>query len=147
VPTYEGASEAVVAAPPERVFAALLDYEHLPEWQHAVRSATVLSRDSKGRGREVAYEIDVRVKTVRYTLRHGYEEPRRITSEYVDGDFRDCEGEWTFEARDDGTTQARFALAIDPGRLIPRPVARMLNERVMQTSVQDLRRRFQGSRG
>ena len=140
--TYAGEAEAVIAAAAEDVFAALVDYEHLAEWQGPVKAATVLTRDAQGRGRDVRYEIDVRLATVRYTLRHGYEEPTRITSEYVEGDFRDCQGEWTFRDRGDGTTEGRFALRIDPGRLIPRPVAKMLNERVMKASVEDVRRHF-----
>jgi ribosome-associated toxin RatA of RatAB toxin-antitoxin module len=141
MPSYAGESKAVIESTPEQAFAALLDYEHLSDWQGAVRSATVLSRDDRGRGAEVAYEIDVKLGVVRYTLRHGYDEPRRITSEYVDGDFRDCHGEWTFREHSSGT-EARFALEIDPGRLVPRAVVRMLNERVMKASVDDLRKRF-----
>src|SRR4051794_2701600 len=120
----------------------MTDYERLPDWQAAVKSATVLSRTPDGRARDVAYAIDVRLRTVRYTLRHGYEEFTRISSEYVEGDFRDCQGEWTFRDLGDGTTEARFALRIDPGRFIPGAIVRMLNERVMEASVQDLRRRF-----
>lgn len=120
----------------------MLDFERLPEWQRAVRSATVLARDHDGRASEVAYEIDVRLGVVRYTLRHTYEAPNRIGSDYVEGDFRDCEGEWTFDDLGDGTTQAAFALRIDPGRIIPRAVVRMLNRRVMKGSVDDLRRYY-----
>jgi ribosome-associated toxin RatA of RatAB toxin-antitoxin module len=120
----------------------MLDFERLPEWQRAVKSATVLSRDSDGRAHEVAYEIDVRVAVVRYTLRHTYRVPSQIGSAYVEGDFRDCEGEWTFDDLGDGTTEAGFRLQIDPGRVIPRPVVRMLNRRVMKGSVDDLRRYY-----
>jgi ribosome-associated toxin RatA of RatAB toxin-antitoxin module len=124
----------------------MLDFERLPEWQRAVKSASVLSRDSDGRAREVAYEIDVRVAVVRYTLRHIYEPPRRIGSAYVEGDFRDCEGEWTFDDLGNGSTQAGFRLRIDPGRIIPRPVVRMLNSRVMKGSMDDLQRHYAGRR-
>jgi ribosome-associated toxin RatA of RatAB toxin-antitoxin module len=120
----------------------MLEFERLPEWQRAVKSASVLSRDSDGRAHEVAYEIDVHVGIVRYTLRHTYEVPSRIGSVYVEGDFRDCEGEWTFDDLGDGTTEAGFRLRIDPGRIIPRPVVRMLNRRVMKGSVDDLRRYY-----
>jgi ribosome-associated toxin RatA of RatAB toxin-antitoxin module len=120
----------------------MLDFERLPEWQRAVKSAAVLSRDDAGRAHEVAYEIDVRVTVVHYTLRHIYDAPSRIGSTYVEGDFRDCEGEWTFDDLGDGTTRAGFRLRIDPGRIIPRPVVRMLNRRVMQGSVDDLQRYY-----
>ena len=81
----------------------MLDYDRIPEWQSAVRTARVLERDGEGRGVVVAYEVDVRVADVRYTLRHHYEEPTLIRSTYVEGDFRDCHGEWTFADRGDGS--------------------------------------------
>ncbi len=120
----------------------MLEFERLPDWQRAVKSASVLSRDREGRALEVAYEIDVRVAVVHYTLRHTYEVPSRIGSTYVGGDFRDCEGEWTFDDLGDGTTRARFRLRIDPGRIIPRPIVKMLNSRVMKGSVDDLQRYY-----
>lgn len=142
MPAYSGSARALVNAPAATIFALMLDYERLPEWQRAVRSATVLDRDAEGRGHEVAYAIDVRVAVVRYTLRHRYEPPHRIDSVYVEGDFRNCEGEWTFTESGAGATEACFALRIDPGRLIPKPVVGMLNRKVMEGSVDDLRRRF-----
>ncbi|MGI8863308.1 MAG: type II toxin-antitoxin system RatA family toxin [Solirubrobacteraceae bacterium] len=142
MPAYAGGSQAIVSASAQEIFALMLDFERLPEWQRAVKSATVLSRDREGRAHEVAYEIDVRVGVVRYTLRHSYEVPSRIGSVYVEGDFRDCDGEWTFDDLGDGTTQAGFRLQIDPGRIIPRSIVRMLNKRVMKGSVDDLQRYY-----
>lgn len=139
---YAGASQGIVLASAQEIFALMLEFERLPDWQRAVKSASVLSRDREGRALEVAYEIDVRVAVVHYTLRHTYEVPSRIGSTYVGGDFRDCEGEWTFDDLGDGTTRARFRLRIDPGRIIPRPIVKMLNSRVMKGSVDDLQRYY-----
>ena len=133
----------MVEAPAEAVFALILDYERTPVWQRSVRSARVVARDEQGRGLEVAYEVDVRVATVHYTLRHSYDPPREISSAYVTGDFRDCRGRWTFDAQGPEATKACFELYIDPGRAIPRPVVKMLNARVMKGTVEDLRRHFQ----
>src|SRR3954452_18173157 len=41
MPDYEGRQEAEIAAPPEACFAALTDYESLPQWQRALRSVRV----------------------------------------------------------------------------------------------------------
>ncbi len=144
MPDYSGSASETVPAPIEQVWEALLDYDRIPQWQRAVNEARVVERDARGRGTVVAYEVDVRLGVVRYTLRHRYEEPTAIRSTYVEGDFRDCHGEWTFTDRGDGTTEACFRLAIDPGRAIPGPVRRMLSQRVMQGSVRDLRRHFGG---
>ncbi len=142
---YLGSASALVDASADAIFELMLDYARLPEWQRSVRQAKVLSRDELGRGREVAYEIDVRIAVVRYTLRHHYEPPVRISSVYVEGDFRDCDGQWSFDERGEASTEACFRLRIDPGRVIPAPVVKMLNRRVMEASVEDLRRHYAGT--
>ena len=105
MPAYGECRSTDIAAPPRACFAALTDYERLPEWQRAVCAARVLERDARGRGTIVEYEVDARVRRVRYRLRQIYDEPRRLGSEYLGGDFRDFAGEWRFEPRGDGGTQ------------------------------------------
>ena len=122
--SYGDCRSAEVAAPPQRCFDLLTDFEHLPEWQKAVKSARVLERDEQGRGKVVEYEVDARFKTVRYRLRQIYDEPVRLGSEYLGGDFRDLSGEWRFIA-DRRRPHARGAgPAHRPGPLRPRPAAR-----------------------
>lgn len=142
MPDYAGSASALVDAAPEEVYALMLDYDRLPDWMRSVRSARAVEQDEQGRAVEVAYEVDVRVGLVHYTLRHTYEEPWRISSVYVEGDFRDCTGQWTFQAADQGRTEACFELRIDPGRAIPKPIVKMMNRQVMKGSVEDLRRHF-----
>jgi ribosome-associated toxin RatA of RatAB toxin-antitoxin module len=140
VPTYGDCRTAEIDAGPQACFDALTDYERLPEWQGTVKQARILERDEQGRGSIVAYEVDARFKTVRYRLRHLYEEPRRVASEYLGGDFRDFAGEWRFERRDDGGTHAELDLRIDPGRFIPGPVRAAIADAVMRRALRDLTR-------
>jgi ribosome-associated toxin RatA of RatAB toxin-antitoxin module len=135
---------AVVAGTPQQCFDAIVDYESFPDWQGAVKSVEVISRDRDGRGREVAFEIDAKVKSVRYTLAYSYEEPSRVTWDYLEGDVKDVDGEYTFEDQGDGTTLATYALAIDPGVWLPGKLQKVLNEQVMKGSVEDLKRRVEG---
>jgi coenzyme Q-binding protein COQ10 len=135
---------AVVAATPQECFDAITEYESFPDWQNAVKSVEVISRDREGRGREVAFEIDAKVKTVRYRLAYSYEPPRRITWDYLDGDVKDVDGEYTFEDQGDGTTLMTYELALDPGVWLPGKLQKVLSEQVMKGSVEDLKRRVQG---
>jgi uncharacterized membrane protein len=104
---------------PQECFAALLDYESFPKWQRSVKSVEVLSRDKEGRGKEVAFEIDAKVRSMRYTLDYRYEEPHLVTWRYVEGDVKDVDGEFVLEDRGDGTTLATYALRLDPGVWLP----------------------------
>lgn len=142
MPSYRDCRSVDIAASPQACFAALTDYERLPEWQGAVRDARVLERDDQGRGAVVEYLVDARFKTVSYRLRQIYDEPRRLASEYLGGDFRDFAGEWRFEAMGAGT-RAELDLRIDPGRLVPGPVRSAIADAVMRRALRDLKRHLE----
>jgi ribosome-associated toxin RatA of RatAB toxin-antitoxin module len=139
MPSYGECRSAEVAAPPQACFDALTDYEVLPEWQRAVRAARVIERDAEGRGTVVEYAIDARFKTVRYRLRQIYDEPHRLASEYLGGDFRDFSGEWRFLALDRDRTRVELDLRIDPGRLVPGPLRSAISDAVMRRALRDLK--------
>jgi ribosome-associated toxin RatA of RatAB toxin-antitoxin module len=140
MPAYGECQSAEINASPQACFDALTDFERLPEWQGAVRKVEVLERDEQGRGAVVEYEVDARVKRVRYRLRQVYDEPHRLASEYLGGDFRDFGGEWRFIELDDGRTRAELDLRIDPGRLVPGPVRALIADAVMNRALRDLQR-------
>jgi hypothetical protein len=98
----------------------------------------VLARDEQGRGRDVEYEVDAKIRTVRYRLRHDYAEPHRIGSTYLGGDFRHFEGHYELQDRADGCL-VLLRVAIDPGLRLPGPVVRLINEAVMGRALNELR--------
>jgi len=133
----------VIEAEPTVCFDEITDYETFPEWQAAVKEVDVVSRDSAGRGRDVRFVIDAKVRVVSYTLRYSYEHPHLVMWDYLDGDVRSVDGEFLFEDQGDGTTLATYSLDIDPGVWLPGPVKKMLTEQVMKRSVEDLKRRVE----
>jgi uncharacterized membrane protein len=137
--------QIVIDASPKQCFDALVDYETFPQWQRAVRGCEVLTRDRDGRGKEVAFEVDAKIKSINYTLDYSYEEPHLISWRYVEGDVRDVDGEFVFEDRGDGTTLATYALRLDPGLPLPGRIMNVLSEHVMQGSMEDLKQRVEGA--
>jgi ribosome-associated toxin RatA of RatAB toxin-antitoxin module len=135
---YEAERSIDIRASAQACFDALTEYERLPEWQANVSACEVLDRDEQGRGRDVAYEVDAKVKTVRYRLRHDYDEPGRIGSTYLGGDFKHFEGHYELRDTADGAT-ITLRLAIDPGLRLPRPMVRIVNEAVMGRALSELR--------
>ncbi len=134
-----------IEATPQECFDALIAYETFPEWQRAVKATDVLSRHRDGKAKEVEFEIDAKVKTIRYTLDYSYEEPHLISWRYLEGDVRDVDGELVLEDRGDGTTLATYALRLDPGVWMPGRLANLLNEQVMQGVMDDLKQRVEGA--
>ncbi len=136
---YGDCRSAEIEATPQACFDALTDFERLPEWQGAIKDIEVLERDEQGRGTIVDYQVDARFKTVRYRLRQIYEEPSRLASEYLGGDFRDFGGEWRFQPIGDGRTHVELDLSIDPGRFVPAIVRTAIADAVMRRAVRDLK--------
>lgn len=133
----------MVQGTPQQCFDALLDFESYPDWQEAVNDCEVQSRDGKGRGQRVFFEVDAEVNRLSYTLVYSYEEPHMLTWQFVAGDVRDIEGELVLEDRGDGTTLATYGLRIDGGGWLPGMIATILNDQVMQRSVEDLKARVE----
>jgi ribosome-associated toxin RatA of RatAB toxin-antitoxin module len=139
MPKYGDCQVEEIAATPQACFDALTDYERLPEWQGAVKSIQVLERDDEGRGSVVEYEVDAKVKRVRYRLRQEHDPPGRLGSEYLGGDFRDFSGEWRFIGLGNGRTRVELDLRVDPGRFVPGPVRRAISDAVMRRALGDLK--------
>jgi hypothetical protein len=135
--------QGIVGGSPQACFDALVDFESYPEWQTAVKSCSVLDRDSSGRGRRVAFQIDAKVRSVSYTLDYSYDEPGLLSWEFVEGDVNDVDGEFVLEDLGDGTTLATYSLRIDPGVWMPGKLVSVLTDQVMQRSVDDLKTRVE----
>jgi len=137
--------QIVVEGTPQQCFDALLDFESYPEWQSAVKDCEVVAHDADGRPRRVAFHIDAKVKTVSYTLDYSHEEPHLLTWQFVEGDVKDVDGEFTLEDQGDGTTLATYALRLEAGVWMPGPIASMLTDGVMQGAVEDLKARVEAT--
>jgi ribosome-associated toxin RatA of RatAB toxin-antitoxin module len=144
MPDYGECRSEEIAATPQQCYDALSDFERVPDWQGAVRSIEVLERDDEGRGTVVAYEVDAKVKRVRYTLRQVHEPPHRLGSEYLEGDFRDFSGEWRFVDLGSERTRAELDLRIDPGRFVPGPIRSAISDAVMRRALRDLKAHLEG---
>ena len=141
--SYRGTQQAELAATPEECFAAMTDYERLPEWQRAVKAARVVEHESDAGADVVEYEVDAKVTTIKYRLRQTYRPPELIDSEYVEGPFRSMTGRWTFEPAGADRTLATVDIDVDPGRWVPGPVKRAIEDALLKRALEDLRRRVE----
>jgi ribosome-associated toxin RatA of RatAB toxin-antitoxin module len=141
VPSYIARQCVTIAATPQQCFDALTDYASLPDWQGGLKSATVV--ESLPDGAVVDYELDAKVKTVRYRLRLTYDEPTRIDSAYLQGDFKRLDAGWTLTDDGNGGTEAELAIDLDPGRFVPGPIRSVVQNFVMSGALRDLKTRLE----
>ena len=134
-----------VAATPQQCFDALVDFDSYPQWQSVVLSAEVRARDEGARTVDVAFEVDLRLRRVRYVLRYHLAPPSRITWSQLEGDVHRIEGGYTLEPTGDGTTLATYEVDIDPGFPVPGFVRRRLIGDTMRRSVRELKMRVESA--
>ncbi|HEX6388035.1 MAG TPA: SRPBCC family protein [Solirubrobacteraceae bacterium] len=120
-----------VDASPDALFAVLLDYEAMPDWQSAVIATDVRERDEQGRGTVVAFRIDVKVAKLRYVNRYTYDVPRAMGVEMIEGDMKSCETTYTFDELGNGRTRVTQRTTLDAGRFVPGPIKRLVAGQVL----------------
>jgi hypothetical protein len=135
----EQSQSAEVEAAIEDCVDVLLDFERYPEWSAPITAARVLSRDAEGRGSEVEFELDMKIKTLRYTLRYEYDLPRRATWTSSGGDVKSVEGSYEFEPLGTGGVRATCSQAVDLGFWVPGPVRRIAERQALRDSVNEFK--------
>lgn len=132
---------ATITAPPDRCFAAALDFERYPEWASDIKMARVLSRDDDGRAVDVEFRAAAMGRSTTYTLRYFYgSNPLRLAWRLQRGDLtRRLDGEYEFlpVVGDPGSTDVLYQLAVDLAVPLPGFVKRRAEARIVRTALDD----------
>jgi coenzyme Q-binding protein COQ10 len=110
--------EITIAVQPETLFDVIADYSRYPEFVPSVKSCR--PRRS-GSAVDVDFELDLGVKTIRYTLRHVEERPRKVSWSLVASDWmKVSNGSWELFPEGE-QTRARYTVEIQISKpaLIP----------------------------
>ena len=133
-----------IEASAEEIFEVATDFETYPEWNENIKKVEVKENDDDGNPSRVWFEVDARVKTVRYTLQYDYSEaPEGFSWDLVDGDVKQLSGAYRFDEFDD-VTDVTYELSIDPGFPIPGILRRQAEKQIMRGALQDLKKRVEG---
>ena len=111
--------ELVVDVPVERFWEVVVDYERYPEFVPGIKRVKLVHAD-KGI-RDAEYELDLGVKTVRYTLRHVETRPTKVTWSLLKGDMmKVSNGSWEL-SNHAGKTLARYTVEVQVAKppLVP----------------------------
>jgi uncharacterized membrane protein len=137
----EAAQEVTVEidAPQAECFAAILDFEHYPDWSTAVTRSRIVERDADGIGRVVEFFIDARVKTIRYVLQYRYKKPGQLTWKSIDGDIESVEGAYRFRKLGPDRTEATCRQEITLGFWLPGPLRRLAERTALAQSVNEFK--------
>lgn len=128
--------EVVVEAPVERLFALVMDFERYPEFVPGVKACRAKPPAADG-SIDAEYEVDVGVKTIRYTLRHVPVPPTALTWSLVSGDWmKVLNGSWEL-ADAGGRTRARYAIDVQVAKpaLVPQSVVDRISDELAKVQL------------
>ena len=132
-----------VAASAADVFAVATDFESYPEWNESIQKVEIRDVDDERRATRVWFEVDARLKVVRYTLAYDYSDaPRSFSWDLVDGDVKELRGSYVLDELDD-VTEVRYELAVDPGFPVPGFLRRQAGRQIVRAALEDLKRRVE----
>ena len=126
--------EIVIAAPIEKLYGIIADYARYPEFVPGIRACKV--RDAGGH-KDVEYDLDLGVKTIRYTLRMVEARPRSVSWSLVKGDWmKVSNGSWSLSDAG-GRTRALYSVEIQIARppLVPQAIVDKISEELTKVSL------------
>lgn len=104
--------QALVAQPPERLFALVNDVERYPEMFPWCRAVDVLERGEN----TLTARLHVRASGVEFSFatRNTLMPPHRMRMTMIEGPLRSLEGDWRFESYGDGGSRIDLHLEFEP---------------------------------
>jgi uncharacterized membrane protein len=128
----------IIEASPEQCFDVITDFASYPKWNKALTKA-VVEKERRGVAKQVAFELDARVKKIRYVLAYSQHRPRELTWSSVDGDVREISGSYRFKKLDADRTEATCRQTIDLGFWLPGPLRRLAEATALEQSVAEFK--------
>lgn len=133
----EGEQEfsAEVGASITHCFNTLVDFAKYPQWSSPIRKTTVLERYPNKLARRVEFELDLKLRTVRYVLEYVYEKPSKLTWQSCDGDVESIDGSYTLEKLGPKKTRVTCRQRVLFGFWVPGPIRSVIERSALQQSV------------
>lgn len=132
-----------INATAEEIFAVATDFETYPEWNDAVKAVEILERDEHGRGIRVQWEVDARIKVLKYILALDYAAaPESYSWTLESGDLKSLTGSYTFDELGD-STETTYEFQIDTGFPVPGFLKRQAEKQILTTALDGLKERVE----
>jgi ribosome-associated toxin RatA of RatAB toxin-antitoxin module len=131
----------VINVTPEQLFDVIVDYEKYPEFLPEVKSVRIEA--GQGAIREVTYNVDIKAKVIKYTLRHTAERPVKLTWTMIKGEMmKGNDGSWALKpGPQPGTVEATYTIDLKLSSLVPGFIERALAEQSLPGLLQNFKSR------
>ncbi len=112
--------ELLIGVSPDALYDVIVDYDRYPEFVPSVKACRV----HRGGDVRVDYTVDLGIRTVRYTLLHHEDRPRRVWWSLLSGEWmKISNGAWDL-GEEGGQTRARYTVEVQIAKppLVPQSV-------------------------
>ena len=134
-----------IEATAEEILEVATDFDSYPDWNANIKKVEIKETDEDGWPTQVWFEVDAKVKTVRYTLEYDYSNaPESFSWDLLEGDVKSLSGSYRFDEFED-VTDVTYELSIDPGFPIPGFMKRQAEKQIMSSALKDLKKRVEGA--
>lgn len=132
-----------ISATAQEIFDVATDFEQYPEWNPQIKKVKILETDEDGYATEVWFEVDAKVRKVKYTLEYDYSKwPKGYSWKLVEGDVKKLSGSYKFDEFED-VTDVTYQLSIDPGFSVPGFLKRQGEKQIVKGALEDLKKRVE----
>ncbi|MDQ4145361.1 MAG: SRPBCC family protein [Actinomycetota bacterium] len=133
-----------IKATADEILEVAADFESYPDWNSNIKKVEIRETDSDGWATQVWFEVDAKVKTVRYTLGYDYTNvPESFSWDLLEGDVKKLSGSYSFDEFDD-VTDVTYELEVDPGFPIPGFMKKQAEKQITSSALKDLKKRVEG---
>lgn len=141
--TEQASQRLTIAAPADRLFDVVTDFDHYTDWIRDLKSVEVVERDADGRAVEVRYRAAAMGRSTSYTLRYDYRDsPRVLPWRLVQGDImRRLDGSYEFRPLDGDPEQTEVVYHLTVELIVPLPgfVKRRAESKIMHNALRELK--------
>ena len=132
-----------IKATAEEIFEVATDFEAYPDWNANIKKVRIEETDEDGYATKVWFEVDAKVKVVRYTLEYDYSNaPDSFSWSLVDGDVKALSGSYAFDEFDD-VTEVSYETSLDPGFPVPGFLKKQGEKQIVKGALADLKKRVE----
>ena len=131
------------SAPPQRLFDVALAIDSYPQWVTGVKEVDVLERDDEDRPVRARMVVDAGVRVIEYVLRYTYDpEYLQFSWDAEPGDdIKSLSGSYELAELDDGGTEVRYGLRVEPAFPFPGFLRRQAEKHIITNALRGLKRR------
>ena len=131
----------VIDVTPDQLFDVIVDFEKYPEFLPEVKKAKIDA--GQGAIQEVTYNVDIKAKVIKYTLRHTSDRPNKLSWTMIRGEMmKGNDGSWTLKPGPrPGTTEATYTIDLKLSSLVPGFIERALAEQSLPGLLQNFKAR------